>query len=114
MVKFNEEHQRPIFENIDTVIERLKNTFQGTRIVYLGILKRARWCHETRQLSMDINWWMKQKHGAKVVQIGAFIYPTWHLRDDGVHLTGLGNRVLMDKVFSRMVQMWMAPYMHNI
>ncbi len=113
MKTFNEKEQRQIFENIDTVIDRLRVTFQGAQLVFLGILKRDRWCPETRQLSMDINWWMKQKHNAKVVQIGAFSHPLWHLRDDGVHLTGPGNRVLMHKVFSRVVQMWMAPYMHN-
>ncbi len=114
MAKFNEDHQKKIFENIDTVIRRLRDTFLGARLIFLGILKRAKWCLESRQLSMDINWWVKQKHGAKVVQISGFINQFWHLRDDGVHLTSLGNRVLMDKVFSRIIQVWMAPYMHDL
>lgn len=113
MAKFNEEHQK-IFENIDTVIGRLRHTFPGAQLIFFGVLKRARWCLESRQLSMDINWWIKQKHGAKVVQIGGFIHQYWHLRDDGVHLTSLGNRVLMDKVFSRIVQVWMSSYMHDL
>ena len=65
--KLNDKQPRQIFENMDIVIIRVKSTFQGARLVYLSILKRNRWCPETRQLAMDINWCMKEKHGAKVV-----------------------------------------------
>ena len=111
---FIQTEMKRIYENMDTLVDRLLNTFNGTRLIVVGIVKRPWWTTEACVCAKNLEWWLKNHYGAKVVQLNGFIRPLIHLRNDDVHFTGLGNRLYMDKVFSRVVQIWMAPAMHGL
>ena len=61
----------------------------------------------------NIEWWMKRKLNIKVVHIDGFVDNRYHLCNDDVHLNFRGNKLYMDKVFSRIIQIWKAPEMHG-
>ena len=81
--------------------------------MFVGIVRRAWWGESARMCAQNIEWWFKQKLGFKVIQIAGFVNPACHLCNDEVHLNYLGNRLYMDKVFSRVIQVWMAKEMHG-
>ena len=88
--------------------------FDGTCLIYVEIVKCPRWTTEAITCAKNLERWLKNHYGAKVVQLNGFIRPAVHLKDDLVHFTGQGYRLYVNKIFSRVVQIWMASYMHGM
>ena len=102
-----------LYEAIDDVLGRLKTTFPDARIMVLGLTPRSWWCNETIQMARNLDWWIKAGHNLKLIHLAGLIRPEIHLKDDGVHLTRAGYRLFMDKVVTRIYQVFLAPLMHN-
>ena len=111
--KFIQDEMKQLYKNLDRVTDRLKKQFPEARFIFVGIVRRAWWGESARMCAQNIEWWCKRKLGYKVVQIAGFVDPVQHLCNDEVHLNYLGNRLYMDKVFSRIIQVWMAKEMHG-
>ncbi len=56
---------------------------------------------------------MKHTHGMKLAPVSGLVDSNLHIDDDGVHLTPSGYRLFMDKVYTRVIDMWLAPLYHN-
>ena len=98
---------KSIYKNLDKVAARLRLQFPE------AIVRRAWWGEAARSCAKSIEWWFKHKLGFKVVQIAGFINPSTDLCADEVHLNYLGNRIYMDKVFSRVIPIWKSEDMHG-
>ena len=104
---------KDLYDAIDEVLDRLKCAFPDSTIMILGLMTRSWWCNETVQMARNLDWWMKAGHNLKLAHMAGFVEPEKHLMDDGVHLTREGYRLFMDKILSRIYQMFLASYMQN-
>ena len=95
------------------VFKRLQDTCPCSKIVYMGIMRNPKWCAETKLLCDNFERWVSRILRIKVAPIMGLINRSIHIRRDDVHLTELGYRLMMNKVYSRMMHMWLGPLMHK-
>ena len=95
------------------VFNRLQTTFNGSKVVYMGIIHNPKWCDETHLMCDNFEWWVARVLKIKMAPMTGLIDRSVHIMRDDVHLTELGYRLLMDKVYSRMLHMWLGPLMHK-
>ena len=111
--QFVQQEMKNLYKNLDSVVARLKKQYPDARFLYVGIVRRAWWGEHARACAKNIEWWVKRKLNIKVVQNDGFVDTRYHLCNDDVHLNFRGNRMYMDKVFSRIIQIWKDPEMHG-
>ena len=102
--KFIQKEMKNLYKNLDMVVSRLQHQYPDARILYVGIDCHAWWGEHARACAKNIEWWMKRKLSTKVVQIDGFVDTRYHLYNDEIHLNFRGNKMYMDKVFSRIIQ----------
>ena len=95
------------------VFDRLQDTFKGSKIVYMGIIRNPKWCEETMLMCDNFEWWVGRVLKIKLAPLSGLIDRSIHIMRDDVHLTELGYHLMMDKVYSRMLHMWLGPLMHK-
>ena len=95
------------------VFDRLKATFSGSKLVYMGVVRNPKWCDETNLLCDNLEWYISRVLKVKLAPLSGLIDRSIHILKDDVHFTELGYRLLMDKVYSRIMHMWVGPLMHK-
>ncbi len=95
------------------VFDRLQTTFSDSKVVYVGVIRNPKWCDETNLLCDNLEWYISRVLKIKLAPLSGLIDRTIHIRKDDVHLTELGYRLFMDKVYSRLMHMWVGPLMHK-
>ena len=111
--EFWAKEQKDILDNVDIIVGRLRHNFPGSRLIFVGVIPDKNWCHESIILCNNLEWHMKEKLGLKLAPIAGLVDKDIHVDNDGVHLTPSGYRLFMDKVVSRVVDMWLGPLYHN-
>ncbi len=107
--------QKKILDSADEVIGRLRLHFPDSRLIFVGVIPDKNWCYESVSMCNNLEWHMKEKLGMKLAPIAGLVEKDVHIDRDGVHLNPSGFRLFMDKVVSRMIDMWLGPlYHHNV
>ena len=108
--KFIDNEFATLKSKVDEVFDRLKNTFQGSRRLYIATLNRIGWEDEICAIASRLNSYIETYWANKVVYLHAFIDETDYKRDD-VHLKNSGYRKLVEHVFASIMNSFLQKVM---
>ena len=109
-VKFWNEKKEELHGHIDKVYERLGNTFPDAKIGHFGLLIRDEWCDASIRMAENLDWYIHNVKGVKILKINDFVNHS-HLKRDGVHLNNKGFRLFMDQIFSSLLNSYLQKEM---
>ncbi len=112
--RFWELEMMDFYESVDEVVDRLRKSFPCTKFIFVGLIRSPKWSDEACHMADNLEWWLKIKHQCKLAPISGFVNRSKHIKKDEVHLAHEGYRLFMDKVLTRMVDMWLGPVNHNL
>ena len=108
-VEYWGKEKKTLHERIDIVYNRLGQTFPDAKIGHFAIMKRDVWCDAAIRMADNLDWYVHNKLGIKLLSINDLVNHT-HLKRDGVHLNK-GFRLFMDQVFSSLLNSFLQNEM---
>ena len=100
-----------IVDEADIVLDRLKNHFEGARLLYIATWARPGWDLTSIQLADEINKYIDDNKVHKTMCMFRYLDQSHWL--DNVHLNDSGYRVLVDHVFHSELSYYLMPYLRK-
>ena len=105
-----EKRKKQKHDQMYEVFDRLKSAFPSSKLVYFGLLRRPWWGVGTNKLADNMEWYVHDQLGIKIIHINDYINHLDMMSDD-THLSNRGYRLFMDQVYSRIRNSHLQPIM---